>query len=336
MKAMRERNQVTVAIVGTLVVAAVVLLSMNLNKLPFVNPQTTYHADFANADGLKSGDDVRVEGISVGSVSAVHVQGDHVHVDFTVKSGLRLGDTSNASIEVATVLGELFLQVESSGSGRLAGGATIPVSRTTVPYTLITAFEQLGTFGTLTDLPKLQTSLKTLAASIAGIAPADAKAALAGLANIAQTLAGKQDEISQVLTAATQITDLLNSKSSALVALLTQSEGFLGLLQQREQVITSLLQNTAELGSQLSLLIVRNGAQLSPLLANLRTVTDVLSKDRSQLQQAVVNLGQFSINVANATGSGSWLDLLSPVAVTPDNVTVACGPHPSATGGPCG
>ena len=336
MKAMRERNQVMVAIVGTVVVAAVVLLSMNLNTLPFLNPQTTYHADFANADGLKSGDDVRVEGISVGSVAAVHVQGDHVHVDFTVKSGLRLGDTSEASIEVATVLGELFLQVESSGSGRLTAGATIPVSRTTVPYTLITAFEQLGTFGSQTDLPKLQASLKTLAASIAGIAPADAKAALAGLADIARTLAGKQDEISQVLTAAGQITDLLNSKSSALVALLTQSQDFLALLQQREQVITSLLQNTAELGSQLSALIARNGAQLAPLLASLHTVTDVLTKDRVQLQQAVVNLGQFSINIANATGSGPWLDLLSPVAVTPDNVTVACGPHPNAANGPCG
>ena len=336
MKAMRERNQVTVAIVGTIAIAAVVLVSMNLNKLPFLNPQTIYHADFANADGLKSGDDVRVEGISVGSVAAVRVQGDHVHVDFTVKSGLRLGDTSNASIEVATVLGELFLQVESSGAGRLADGATIPASRTTVPYTLITAFEQLGTFGSQTDLPRLQDSLKTLAASIAGIAPADAKAALTGLANISQTLARKHDEISQLLTAAGQITDLLNSKSGALVALLTQSEDFLSLLQQREQVIASLLQNTAELGTQLSVLVARNGAQLAPLLANLHTVTGVLSKDRAQLQQAVVNLGQFSVNIASATGSGSWLDLLSPVAVTPDNVTVACGPHPEARSGPCG
>ena len=67
---------------------------------------------------------------------------------------------------------------------------TIPVARTTVPYTLITAFDQLGTFGQQTDLNALRTSLASLAATINGIAPADVKAALRGLADVSQTLAG--------------------------------------------------------------------------------------------------------------------------------------------------
>ncbi len=61
-KPMRERNQVAVAVWGTVLVAAVVLLAMNLGNLPFVNSTNTYYADFANADGLKSGDEVRVRG----------------------------------------------------------------------------------------------------------------------------------------------------------------------------------------------------------------------------------------------------------------------------------
>ena len=332
---LRERNQFLVAVVGTALAAVVVLAAMNLGRLPLLNRTDTYHAQFASADGLRTGDDVRVEGMSVGKVTAVKVEGDHVRVDFTVRSGLKLGNASHASIEVATVLGDLFMQVESGGSGTLAAGGTIPVSRTTVPYTLITAFDQLGEFTDQTDLPALRTSLKTLAATLQGISPGDARAALQGLADVSQTLASKQQEISQILTAAAGIVDTLNANSGALVQVLTQSDAFLALLQQRQKVIDQLLQHTATLGEQLRRLMAKNAAQLQPLLANLKTVSDVLVQDKQQLQQAVVNLGDFSVNVANATGSGPWLDLLSPVAVTPDNVIVGCGPQPDAKSGPC-
>ena len=150
---MKERNQVSVAIWGTIIAAAVVLVSVNLGSLPFVNSTHTYYADFANADGLKSGDDVRVEGISAGSVESVKVEGDHVHVAFTLKSGIALGGTSRASIEVATVLGNLFMQVESAGPGRLGAGDTIPVSRTVVPYSLLGALNAFGKFSGDTDIP---------------------------------------------------------------------------------------------------------------------------------------------------------------------------------------
>lgn len=335
LKPLRARNQVLVALVGTVLAAAVVLASINLDKLPFVHRSVTYHAQFANADGLRPGDDVRVEGISVGKVNTVKVEGSHVRVDFTVRSGLRLGGASHASIEVATVLGDLFMQVESSGPGTLPSGGTIPVSRTTVPYTLIDAFSHLGEFSDQTDLPALRTSLKTVAATLQGIAPDDARAALSGLADVSKTLAGKQQQISRILTAAAGITDTLDSNSGALVQVLGQSNEFLALLRQRQKVIDSLLRHTAQLGRQLRKLIDRNGAQLQPLLGNLDKVGRVLAADKQQLQQAVVNLGDFSINIANASGSGPWLDLLSPVAVTPDNVIVGCGAQPNSKSGPC-
>jgi len=336
MKALKERNQVMVAIVGTVIAASLVLASMNLGALPFLNPTNTYHAQFANADGLSPGADVRVEGISVGKVGAVKVQGDHVQVDFTVQTGLKLGGASNASIEVATVLGSLFMQVESAGPGYLPAGGTIPVSRTTVPYTLVQALDTFGEFSQQTDLPSLQKSLRTLAATLGGIAPSDVKGAMQGLSSVAQTLAAKQNQISQILTAADQVTKTLNSNSGALVQLLTQGDEFVRLLNQRQAVTGQLLRDTSSLGIQLQAIIARNGTQFSSLLANLNTFTAVLAKDQHQLQQAVINLGQFSVNIANVSGSGPWLNLLTPTAITPDNVIKSCGANPNPSNGPCG
>jgi phospholipid/cholesterol/gamma-HCH transport system substrate-binding protein len=330
MKAMRERNQVAVAVWGTVLAAAVVLLAMNLGSLPFVHPTHTYYADFANADGLKSGDEVRVQGISVGSVESVKVQGDHVHVEFTLGSGIALGSRSGATIEVATVLGNLFMQIESAGSGRLAEDSTIPVSRTVVPYTLLGALDAFGEFSQQTNIPTLQDSLRTLSTTISGVAPKDVTAALHGLADVSRTLASKQHEVSDVLRAADSIVQTLNRNSGALVGLLMQGDEFLKLVQQRHEVITRLLRDTARLGAELKVLMARNGAQLTSLLRSLDAVSGVLVKERTQLQKAIRTLGQFGVNITNVTGGGPWLDLLTPTVVVPDNQIAACGTNPAA------
>lgn len=336
MRPMKERNQVTVGLVGTAIAGVLVLLAINLGNLPFLNPTNDYHIQFANAAGLKSGDDVRILGIPVGSVDAVQVEGGHVRVDVSVKDDIKIGNASSASIEVATVLGNVYVQIESAGSGALPEGGTIPVSRTTVPYSLVTALQTFAAFGNGTDTTELATSLKTLAKSIDGIAPSDAKAALQGLTNIAETLAGKQNEITTILNASNAVVDTLNKNSGALVQLVVQGDTFLKLVEQRRDIIAALLRDTASLGQQLQVLITRNGAHLSSLVTHVKDVTALLAKDRAKLQQAVLVLGQFSVNIANATGSGPWLDLFPATGVQPDNQIKACGANPDSKNRPCG
>jgi phospholipid/cholesterol/gamma-HCH transport system substrate-binding protein len=326
---LHERDQAVVAIVGTAVIALVVLLAMNLSKVPFLHPTTSYRAEFASADGLTSGADVRIAGITVGSVSSVKVRGDHVEVTFHIKKGLHLGGQSTASIEIATVLGQEFLQITSTGSGTLSGGGAIPLSRTTVPYTLLDALGKFGQTEAATNLPQLRTALDQLAAALGGTAPKDVTATLDGLAKLTSAIASRQDELATLLTSARQITDTLNAHASDFVGLLTDSDTFLQLLEQRRDAIAALLNDTAALGAQVDSLIRRDGANLAPLLDNLKTVTSVLAHDQTQLTQAVTTLGEFSKNIANVTGSGPWIDLLGVVQFEPDNVIKACGTHPS-------
>ncbi|HEV7193128.1 MAG TPA: MCE family protein [Jatrophihabitantaceae bacterium] len=330
MKAMQERDQAMVAIVGTIVGALLVLLSMNLRHLPLLSsPGTTYRAEFANSGGMTSGADVRVAGISVGSVKSVKVAGDHVEVRFTVRKGVRLGSTSGASIEIATVLGELFMQVESAGPGRLLPGSPIPVARTTVPYTLLDAFGALGQNTKQTDLPTLRRSLDQLAATVNATSPADVSATLTGLSRMAQAVASRQDEVTALLRDAGQVAKTLATNGGALVSLLSDGDTFLQLLVQRHAAINQLLVDTARLGAELRSLITQNGAQLTPLLTNLATVSGVLASDKAQLEQSIKSVGQFSTNIANVTGSGPWIDLLLPAVLEPDNVIAACGMHPT-------
>jgi phospholipid/cholesterol/gamma-HCH transport system substrate-binding protein len=210
------------------------------------------------------------------------------------------------------------------------------VSRTSVPYNLVSAFQQFAKFGNAVDKQQLTESLTTLARSVSSISPAMARKAVQGLASMATTLAAKQQQVSEILTSANRITNTLNSNSTALTQLLLDGDAFLQLVQQRHDLIVELLRDTAKLGAQLDALVRTNGAHLSGLIANLDSVSALLEREKAQLQQAVVVLGQFSVNIANVTGAGPWLDLLLPNSAIPDNMIKACGAHPDASKRPCG
>src|SRR5581483_7035644 len=79
-KPLAERNRITVGVVGTVIVVALVVAVFSYNKIPFVNGKSTYSAYFTEAGGIKSGSDVRVSGLSVGRVSSVKLDGTKVLV----------------------------------------------------------------------------------------------------------------------------------------------------------------------------------------------------------------------------------------------------------------
>src|SRR4029079_4080455 len=85
--------------------------------------------------------DVSISGIKVGKVSDVALAGDTAKVTFTVQRGIRIGDQSLAAIRTDTILGEKSLALTPAGGGKTT---SIPLGRTTTPYTLNTALQDLG------------------------------------------------------------------------------------------------------------------------------------------------------------------------------------------------
>lgn len=328
MSRLRRADAAVIALVGTALIVMLVLGSIKLNSLPFLHPETGYSADLATTGGLHSGDQVRSAGMTVGSVKSVALDGDHVRVRFTVKRGLRLGNSTGVHVELATLLGQVFLAVDPSGPGQLNPSVPIPLAHTSVPYTLVNTFDQLGSTASNIDLPQLRKALGQLTATVHGVSAADVDSLFRGVTGMAKAVQSRQDEISGLIADAQQIVSTLNSRGSAIVAMLANGDAFLRALVQRRDAVHQLLVDTTNLGAQISLLIRDNGAHLSSLLANLDTVAGVLAKNEKQLADAVKMIGAFSVNVANATGSGPWLDALLPVAMV-DSVVAGCGTNPT-------
>jgi phospholipid/cholesterol/gamma-HCH transport system substrate-binding protein len=323
-KPVRERNQIRVAIIGTLVLLLFVVVALNFGKIPGVRPPTrTYRADFADAGGLAKGDVVRVSGVDVGTIKSIKLAGDRVRVSFTVSTAIPLGADAVVHAKVLSVLGQEYISVDPGGPPRLPSGQVIPVTQTTPAFTLIGVLGQLGAVTEQINIPQLQEALQTVSGAIANT-PETVKALLQGLAKVSETIGSRQGELASLVTAAQQVTGTLATRKGQLIDLFGQSNLLLQVIQQRRGAIHQLLVDVTTLGNQLTALITTNRSQLQPLLNNLAVVSGVLAKDQGALDQAVPLLAAFDRYAANATGSTNFGQVITPTLLLPDNVVVEC------------
>ena len=94
-----------------------------------------YSAYFANANGLYTGDEVRILGVAVGTVEAIDPQPGRTKVTFSVDKQYPVPADVKAAILSPSLVTARAIQLVPAYSGgpKLAAGATIPQDRTAVP-----------------------------------------------------------------------------------------------------------------------------------------------------------------------------------------------------------
>ena len=312
------RRPVPLAVGGLAVLVVVVLLAFNAPAL--LSTATTYRADFTEAAGLQAGDLVTIAGVEAGRVGAVRLDGDHVRVTFAVDDAW-VGDQTNASIQIRTLLGAKHLALDPQGSGPLDPATPIPLSRTASPLDVVAAFDGLsGTIDRL-DTKQLATSLETLAATFRDT-PGEVRGALDGLSRLSTTVASRDDEIRELLAGTHRLSGVLAARTDDVTTLLADGNRLLAELQRRQDAIARLLTGTRRLAQQLTALVADNQAQLRPTLETLGRVVDVLQRNQDDLAATIKNEAVFIRLFSGAVGSGRWFD------------SYICGLLPTPTIGP--
>lgn len=320
----RERNLRRVGLVSMVVIAVLITGSLEFAKLPLIHRAQHLSADFADAGGLASGDVVTIHGVKVGTVTGLSLRGASVRVSFDVREGVALGAATTASAEVLSPIGTEYLQLEPTGGGRLSG--TIPLSRTRLPFSLVTDLSTLGAQIQQYDIPALQQALQTSGASISQTPASDVEHAFSGLARLSRTIGAEGSSLATIVSQGAGLTQVLADRSSQLTDLVGQGAVVLQVLQQRKAALDQLLKGTAALGAQITQLVGSNQAALAPLLSSLQTVSGILAADSSDIGAAMPVLAAFSRYAANTTGSGPYADVAVPTLLLPDNVLVQCSP----------
>jgi phospholipid/cholesterol/gamma-HCH transport system substrate-binding protein len=317
----RERNPVIIGAVGLAVIAAMLLLAFNTDKIPMLGGRS-HTAALSEAGGLKPGDDVRIAGVKVGKITAVDLENAHVRVDFTVNRSTKLGDMTSAAVRVKTILGQKFLALDPAGKATL--DKEIPLSRTTPAYDVVDAFSDLATTAEDINTGQLATSLDTIANTFRD-SPEEVRAAVEGLGRLSRTVASRDDQLRSLLGHANGVTGVLSARNAQIVALLSDGDLLLQELRKRREDIHTLLVNTATLADQLTGLVRDNREAIRPALTHLKHVLAVLEANQGNLDRSIALLAPFVRVFANTTGNGRWFDTyiqnLVPVPGGPGSAT---------------
>lgn len=304
MRSFSSRNPVPIAVLGIVAVLGVTLAAFSYPSV--FGRGTGYQAEFREAAGLAEDDMVTIAGVEAGRVRSVELAGDRVLVGFDVTDA-DVGDLTTASIEVRTILGAKHLALDPRGDAPLAPGATIPLDRTYTPFDVVDAFNGLsGTIDQL-DTDQVAAGLTTLADTFRDSAP-EVRGALDGLSRLSRTVASRDDEIRALLAGTQELSAQLNGRNEEIVTLLEDGSSLLAELQRRRDAIHDLLESTVAVSRQLRGLVADNEEQIGPTLESLDRVTQVLERNRRELEEGLKLQAVFIRLFTNSIGNGHWFD----------------------------
>ncbi|MGC5255609.1 MCE family protein [Gordonia sp. DT218] len=319
--------------VGLTLIVLLVLAGLNMAKVTTWFTSVTYQADFEEAAGLSGGADVMVSGARVGSVTDVNLEQGKARVTFTVDQSTRLGQTTTVQIRTGSLLGQRILTVAPSGSGTIGPTEVIPVSRTSSPYSLNEAVDDLTTNSKGIDTSSLNKSLNVLSKTMNDVSP-DLAPTLDGLTEMSRGINSRNEALRTLLSTTSDVTSVIGSRANRINSLILNANMLLDVLVDRRQEISSLLVNTAAVARELTNLVADNEEQLKPTLTSLNSVLAMLERNRDDVGKAISGYVKVSQTQGEAVSSGpfyqAYVANLLPGPLLQPFIDRAFGVHPES------
>ena len=297
-----RRGPLRTGIFGIAIVTCLVLVSFGYTKLPFWPQGQPYTAYFAHAAGIVVGNPVQIYGYTVGEVHSIEldIANQAAKVGFTVDRKIRVGDQSLVAIKTETVLGQRSVEITPHGAGSIT---SIPLARTTTPYTLNNALQDLGHNVGELDQAKFVEALDTLTGAMRDATP-HLRAAFDGIAALSRSVNNRDEKVQQLLRHAKSLSGVVAARSGQMNQLITDGNVLFAELVDRRQAIDQLISGIKDLANQLSGFVDDNEEQLGPTLTKLNLVLDNLNERREHISAALTRLPSYSTALGEVVGSG--------------------------------
>jgi phospholipid/cholesterol/gamma-HCH transport system substrate-binding protein len=305
----------------------------------------TYHANFTTASRLKTGQDVRIAGVPVGSVTEIKLAPDNtVDVTFDVNNRYQLYTSTRAAIRYENLVGDRFLEI-ASGPGelrKLPPGGTISKDHTQP------ALDLDALLGGLRPVLKGLDGNKVNAVSNAVIE------LLQGQGGALSELLSSTSSFTSDLAARDQlIGDVINHLNTVLSTVDAKGAQFNASVDQLQQLITGLAQGSdpiagaitplASAETDLTSMLATSRRPLQGVLENLHPLAAKLDQRKDEVNQVIEPLAEnyLRLNALGAYGSffniyycsirikingPAGSDLLIPFGGPPDPSKGRCAP----------
>jgi phospholipid/cholesterol/gamma-HCH transport system substrate-binding protein len=112
-------------VVGIFVVIGLICvayMTVKLGKISyFGDSHYSIYANFGSVSGLRAGNIIEIHGIEVGRVSSLDIDQEKqaATVELKIRKDIKLYDDASASIKIAGLIGDKFINIDPGGSGAL-------------------------------------------------------------------------------------------------------------------------------------------------------------------------------------------------------------------------
>jgi phospholipid/cholesterol/gamma-HCH transport system substrate-binding protein len=269
-----------------------------------------YQAEFVDATGVVQGDDVRISGVRVGTVKSIAIEGrTRALVTFSVQDDTPLYKSTHATIRYRNLVGQRYiaLTTDIGDSSVLPEGGTIPVAQTTPALdltVLFNGFKPLFQALSPSDLNKLSYEIIQVFQGEGGTL----EGLLANTADITNTLAARDQVISELIDNLNQVLGHIGNRDQQLSKLLTTFRTFVGGLKRDRKPILDSLTQISNLSVQTADLVSGIRPSFVKDIHHLRGLSVILDRNKGELDRALQVLPIKLNKVGRTAIYGSWFN----------------------------
>jgi phospholipid/cholesterol/gamma-HCH transport system substrate-binding protein len=272
--------------------------------------QDEYRAVFTDVTGVAKGDDVRIAGVSVGSVSGVEVvQKDKALVTFGVDEGTPITQNTTATLRFRNLVGQRYMSLAQGAEGgttRLKVGSTIPLERTKDALDLnllLNGFKPVFEALSPEDTNKFAFEIVQTLQGESG----NVETLLATTSSLTNTLAGRDQLIGDVVTNLSEVLDTIGTRDTELRQTIDTLTTFVSGLKKDRNAILNSIDSIAGLTEETADLLVDGRPIIKEDIHQLRRLTKNLSKpdNLNQIEDSLQILPIKLSKVSNLASNGS-------------------------------
>ncbi|WP_067686443.1 MlaD family protein [Nocardia jejuensis] len=239
----RARNTDLLWGIGGVSAVIVLIIAIGVVYVSGTTPEKTYAAELSQAGTIREGDDIRIAGIPMGTVTSLTLLRDRVRMEFTVRSDAFLGDDTVLDIRMLTLVGGYYVAVEPAGTAPL-GSRVIPMERVTLPYNLTQAFQDAADPVRQVDGDVLRQNMAALSSAL-GTSPDSVRAVVRAASDLVGVMNRQNAEISRTLSFSDEYLTALRANSTVLATLLTTLGTLVNLIQNNKWQVAQALDDLA-------------------------------------------------------------------------------------------
>ena len=265
----------------------------------------------AQSGGIFENAEVTYRGYAVGRVGELELTPDGVDVELVI------GDAAppipadlDAAVANRSAVGEQYvdLRPRNDSGPYLTGGSTIPEDRTTTPLPVQDLLNSVDSLARSVPLDSLQTVVRELGTAFAGRGN-DLQVLLDQGSALTTAAVDAQPQTLALLTDLQTVLDTQRAQGSNIVDFSQSLDLVAEQLQTSDPDLRRLLDTGQQFGAETDALLQRSAGDLSTVIANLNTVTDVVAPRQTQIRslfQLLPALSAAGFTVAPGDGTAHF------------------------------